>query len=252
MTNRFYQILTIASPVLLVAAWYFVSERTDSLYFPPLREILIAFNDLWLFEHFLSDVVPSMVNMFSGYFLGCFLGIAVGLVLGKMKVLKQMAWPVISFWRALPSVALIPVFVAVMGFGNETRVTLIALASFFPVLITTIDGVRGTERGLYDFAETFHLKRWVVLTRIDFPGALPNIFAGMQTSLQLAFIVMVTSEMIGSTTGIGALTFLAQASYRIQDMWAGIVLLSILGFAINSGFELVRRRALRWHYLMSA
>lgn len=246
-SNRpFLLTLQIAVPVLLLAAWWFGSMNSTDPYFPPLQDILIQFQKLWLFDKMASDVVPSIANFVIGYLIAVIAGLLLGILLGLVKPLFWLLDPIVQLVRSIPAVALLPIFIALMGFGNEVRIFAIALASLFPVLISTIDGVRATEPLLLETARSYRLSRWDTLRRVYIPSAAPQMFAGALVSLQVAFIVMITSEMMGAARGIGALTLLAQKSFEVKSMWAGILLLGILGFLANLIFTLVRRRALAW------
>lgn len=239
--------LEIGVPLLLIGLWWFGSLNSTNPYFPPLREIVIEFQQLWLFEKFASDVLPSVGNFLAAYLIACLVGISLGVLLGRVKPLFWILDPVVQFVRSIPAVALLPIFVATMGFGNEVRVFAIALASLFPILISSIDGIRSVEPLLLETARVYRLTSWERLRRVYLPAASPQIFAGALVSLQVAFIVMITSEMLGAARGIGALTLLAQKSFDVRGMWAGILLLGILGFLANLCFNLVRRRALGWY-----
>lgn len=238
--------IQIAVPLLLLAAWWFGSANSTNPFFPPLADIVAEFQRLWIFDHFASDILPSVGNFLIAYVIACIVGIALGIALGLVKQLFWILDPIVQFVRSIPAVALLPIFIATMGFGNEVRIFAIALASIFPVLISTIDGVRATEPLLLETSRVYRLTRWEQLRHIYVPAASPQIFAGALVSLQVAFIVMITSEMMGSARGIGAMTLLAQGSFDVRGMWAGIVLLGILGYLANLLFVTVRRWALAW------
>ena len=238
--------LQIGVPILLLVAWWFASANSTNPYFPPLSEILVEFQKLWIFDKFLSDIVPSMANLVVSYLIAVVIGLLLGILLGLVKPLYWILDPIVQFVRSIPAVALLPIFIGLMGFGNEVRIFAIALASLFPVLISTIDGVRSTEPLLLETARVYRLARWERLRQVYIPSASPQMFSGALVSLQVAFIVMITSEMMGAARGIGALTLLAQKSFEVKAMWAGIILLGILGYLVNLVFTLVRRRGLSW------
>jgi len=239
--------LEIGVPLLLLATWWFGSLDSTNPFFPPLRDILLEFQRLWVFDKFASDVLPSVGNFLVAYLIACAVGVTLGVLLGLVRPLFWILDPIVQFVRSIPAVALLPIFVATMGFGNEVRVFAIALAALFPVLISTIDGVRSTEPLLLETARVYRLSRWERLRAVLLPAASPQIFAGALVSLQVAFIVMITSEMMGAARGIGALTLLAQKTFDVRGMWAGILLLGILGYLANLLFTLVRRRVLAWY-----
>ena len=239
--------LEIGVPVALLAWWWFASASSTNPFFPSLQKIVTEFGKLWLFDHFLSDIVPSMSNFVIGFAIACVAGVLLGTLLGLVPPLNWLLGPIIQFIRAVPAVALLPIFIAMLGFGNEVRLFIIALAALFPVLISTIDGIRGTDALLVDMSKVYRFSRIERLWFVYLRSASPQIFSGMLVSLQVAFIVMITSEMLGSARGIGAMTLMAQKSFDILGMWAGIVLLGILGYLVNLLFSMFRRRALAWH-----
>ena len=239
--------ITIITPLVLLAVWWLASAGSTNPFFPPLATILKRFQELWLFANFASDIVPSLGNLVISYALAVVVGIGVGTLLGLNRVAADLLDPVIHFWRAIPPVALVPIIVALVGFGNETRILSITIAALFPTLIATIDGLRAVEPLVKDMSRVYGLTPTERVFQVYLPAASPRIASGMQVSLQTAFVVMIASEMLGSATGIGAKTLLAQQSFAIADMWAGILLLGVIGFAANALFEFIERRALAWY-----
>jgi ABC-type nitrate/sulfonate/bicarbonate transport system permease component len=239
--------LEVLVPILVVLTWGVWSAKSHDIYFPALTQILTTFNDTWLFERFGSDVLPSLARMFSGYGIGVVFGIVVGFVLGMSPGLRRAAGPVVHFLRALPAPALLPFAISVMGIGNGMKVWLIAFGCFFPVLLTTIDGIRSVEPLYLDAARVYGISRRERWARVMLPAALPHIVGGMRTSLSLGLIVMVISEMVAATSGIGFFVLQSQRTYALPEMWSGMILLGLLGYLFNLAFALVERRALRWH-----
>ena len=161
-----------------------------------------------------------------------------------------MSWliePTLHFFRAIPPVALVPIFVALIGFGNGTRILSITIASVFPVLISTIDAVRSTDEVALAMSRVYGLTWWQRLVSVILPAASPRIMSGIQVSLITAFVVMIASEMLGSPTGLGAATLLAQQTFAVADMWAGVLALGVIGYGVTALFNIVRRRVLRWY-----
>lgn len=234
-------------PVLLVAAWWLWSAQAGQPFFPPLADILARFRELWLFDRLPSDVLPSLRNLAAGYAIASVVGITVGVLLARVRLLREAFEPVIHFVRSTPGVAMVPIFILVLGFDASMKVSIIAVAAVFPTIIATIDGVRSADPVLLDISRAYHLTSAERVRQVLLPSAGPQIFAGLQVSLQVAFVVMIASEMLGSSEGIGALTLLAQQSFAVTDMWAGILLLGILGYLVNLAFLLVQRRVLHWY-----
>jgi ABC-type nitrate/sulfonate/bicarbonate transport system permease component len=239
--------LEIAVPILLLVLWGVLSAGSKTYYFPPLTDIFTAFKDNWLFSRVGSDVVPSMVRMWLGFGIAAVVGVGGGLLLGLSRRARRGADPILEFLRAIPPPALLPFAILVLGVGNDMKVFIIALVCLFPVLLNTIDGVTGVDPTLRDTTRVYGIARGDRLWRVMLPAASPQIFAGMRISLSLALILMVISEMVASTNGIGYFVLQSQRTFAIPEMWSGIFLLGILGYVFNAGFILIERRVLRWH-----
>jgi ABC-type nitrate/sulfonate/bicarbonate transport system permease component len=239
--------LEVAVPLLALVLWGLFSAGSDTYYFPPLTDILSTFADTWVFERVGSDVVPSLLRMGVGFLIAVVVAISVGLLLGLSRRARIGAAPIVEFLRAIPPPALLPFAILVIGVGNSMKVFIIAFVCIWPILLNTIDGVRGIDPTLDDTTRVYGISDRDRLWRVMLPAAGPQIFAGMRTSLSLALIMMVISEMVASTNGIGYFVLQSQRTFAIPEMWSGILLLGILGYVLNGGFMLIERRVLRWH-----
>lgn len=237
----------VSVPLLLITVWWLVSAGSTNIFFPPLQKILTHLWQLTQTSEFLIDIGSSLGNLIAAFVIASFLGVLLGLALGTVRFLSWLLEPAIHFFRAIPPVALVPIFVSLLGFGNETRILSITVAALFPVLISTIDGVRSNDETLDMVSKVYRLTWSERLFQVTLPAAAPRILSGMQVSLIAAFVVMIASEMLGSSTGLGAKTLLAQQTFAIADMWAGILLLGIFGYLATFLFDLFRRRTLRWY-----
>jgi ABC-type nitrate/sulfonate/bicarbonate transport system permease component len=245
--RRLGAVLEVLVPVALLGLWAAWSANSDTFYYPPLTEILETFNETWLFERVGSDVVPSLLRLTAGYLIAVAVAIAVGIPLGLSRTARSAASPIVEFLRAIPPPALLPLAIVVIGVGNSMKVLIIGFVCLWPVLLNTIDGIRGIDPTLNDTTRVYGVRGLTRLRLIVLPAAAPQIFAGMRTSLSLAVIMMVISEMVASTNGIGFFVLQSQRSFAIPEMWSGILLLGILGYVLNVIFMLVERRVLAWH-----
>ena len=239
--------LEVTVPILVLVAWGVASAGSNTYYFPPLTDILSTFADTWVFERVGSDVVPSLVRMGLGFGIAVVVAVSAGLVLGMSRRARRAAAPIVEFLRAIPPPALLPFAILVIGVGDSMKVFIIAFVCVWPVLLNTIDGVTGVDPTLRDTTRMYGVGKRDRLLRVMLPAASPQIFAGMRTSLSLALILMVISEMVASTNGIGYFVLQSQRTFAIPEMWSGILLLGILGYVLNGAFVLIERRVLRWH-----
>ena len=239
--------LEIAVPIALLGLWALWSAGTDTYYFPPLTDILTTFRETWLFDRVGSDVVPSLVRLGLGFGIACVAGVTAGMALGLSPTLRRVTDPVVQFLRAIPPPALLPFGILVLGVGTSMKVFIIAFVCVWPVLLNTVDGIAGVDPTLRETTRVYGVGARDRLLRVMLPAATPQIFAGMRTSLSLALILMVISEMVASTNGIGYFVLQSQRTFAIPEMWSGILLLGILGYALNGTFVMIERRVLRWH-----
>ena len=240
-------VVRAVAPLLMLLAWAVYSGMFPTIYFPPLTEILKAFVNAWFSERLLTDVLPSLTRLLLGYFIGCALGILIGVPLGMSPRLLSAVEPVMHFFRSIPPPAMIPFGMLVLGVGDAMKIILIAFICLWPVVLGTIDGIRGTDPLLVDTASIYKIRRGDVLWRVLLPAASPSIFAAMRISLALAIILMVISEMISSTNGVGFFIIQAQSNFAITQMWAGIVMLGLFGYLLNALFSVIENYALRWY-----
>jgi ABC-type nitrate/sulfonate/bicarbonate transport system permease component len=156
--------------------------------------------------------------------------------------------PHIEYWRAMPPPALLPIsIILVHSIGNRQKIAFIAFFCIFPVLLNTIDGVRGIDPTMMETARSYNIPRREAIRRIVLPAASPQIAAGMRTSLSLAVIMMVLSEYFSSTSGVGYVLLISKNTFEFTPMWAAIVLIGVLGYLLNVVFLLAERRLLAWH-----
>ena len=235
-------------PVILIVWWWNASATSDNPFFPPLEVIWEQFKLNWIFANVSVHLVPSMQNLFTGFAIAVVLGIGLGTLIGSCPGASPHLAPIIDFFRSIPAVALVPIFILLLGFDSSMRIASIAFATMFPILIATIEGIRTTNVVLLDTASVFRLSRAQVLWRVRLPNAMPIIFGGLQVAFQIAFIVTIASEYLGSGFGLGAFTLIATDSFMIIDAWTGVLLLCMLGYTLSLVFDIVERISLGWYY----
>jgi ABC-type nitrate/sulfonate/bicarbonate transport system permease component len=243
-----------------VALWQLATHvavpEDDKLYFPPPTVIAKRMYELWLTgpaSHlFLTpaatgNILPSLGRMLAGWSIAVVIGVGLGVLLGRSQTLLDYVDPLIQFFRALPSPTLIPVFIVLFKLGLTMRLAVIVFGVLWPILLNSIEGARSVEPLQIDISRVFALSRLQRFRLIVVPSAAPKIFAGLRVSLSLSIILMVISEMVGGTNGIGYTLYTAKDSFELPDMWAAIVLLGILGYSLNSVLLWVERHVLAWH-----
>lgn len=240
-------VLEVLTPTAAVIALWLWTSQAGSFFFPPLAEVLSAFREDWLFGRVASDLLPSLRRMATGWVIAFVLGVILGVLIGLSPTARRVTSPFVEFIRAVPSAALIPFVIVAFGFSDLGKVFLIAQACVPFVLLNAIDGVRGTDPLYRETSRVYGIGWWREFRWVILPAALPRIFAGVRLSLVVALLAMVLSEFVASTNGVGFVIVQAQQSFALPRMWAGIMLLGILGYLINVLAVAVERRALPWH-----
>jgi ABC-type nitrate/sulfonate/bicarbonate transport system permease component len=226
------------------------------LFFPPPTTIAKTGLHTWfsgpVSHAFLSstavdNMLPSLGRLLGGWALAAVAGILIGVLLGRSKHAIEYVDPLIQLGRSIPAPALIPVFIVLFKLGTTMQVAVIVFGVIWPILLNAIEGARSVEPLQLDIARVFKLTFLERLRLITIPAAAPKIFAGLRISLSLSIILMVTSEMIGATNGVGYFLASARKSFLLPEMWSAIVLLGILGYVLNTVFLWIERRLLAWH-----
>ena len=237
----------IALPVLLVAAWWVLSADSTSPYYPPLQDILDAFRSLWFFDHMSDDVLPSVWHFVVGFLLAAVIGISLGTLVGLSARARRDVAPLTEFFRSMPIAALVPIALILFGPGARMEIALIAFGCCWPVLVSTADGVRAVEPTMLAVARVYGLSRRQRLWRISIPAALPQTFAGLRVALAIGVATMIIANMFGSGSGLGFFVINAQQTFAVTNMWAGILLIGLIGALASLVLALVEHRLLRWH-----
>jgi ABC-type nitrate/sulfonate/bicarbonate transport system permease component len=238
----------IAVPIAILIAWQAWSASAADPKFPRLSTILVEFKDMWLFSQFGTHVVPSLERIGAGYAIAVVAGIALGVPIGLSRWARLWTMPHVEYWRAMPPPALLPISIVLLhSIGNVQKISFIAFFCLFPVLLNTIDGVRGIDPTFMETARSYGLGRWEAMRRVVLPAASPQIAAGMRNSLSLAVIMMVLSEYFSSTSGVGYVLLISKNTFQLAPMWAAILLIGVLGYVLNLLFGVAERRVLAWH-----
>ena len=231
----------------LIALWWVGSAGSTSPYFPPLSQIARRLVELWINGDAGKHLAPSLEHFAIGYLVAGALGIVGGALLWRFRRVHDAVSPLLYFVYVIPSAALLPAIVAVMGIGASMKVTIIALAAVWPTLLNTVDGMCGVDPVQLDTARVLHMSPLRTVRSVVLPAALPQIMAGLRNSLQIAVIMMVVSELIASTSGLGFFILDAQQRFAITDMWTGIIVLAVIGSALTLLFVAVERVVLGWY-----
>lgn len=239
-------------PVLLIALWQIVQSRSTNPFFPTPAKIWASVQFVVTPDWVKTSLTSSLITLLGGFIAGAVLGVVLGSMLGANKIAREIFLPITNFIRCIPSVAKVPVLLALLGIGLTTRITTVAIAVLFPVLLTTMRAVANTDERILEYSKVLGFSFWRLLFQVRIPAATGEILTGLQAALQIAVLVMVVSEMLGSGVGLGAFIIRAQSTFMIADMWVGILVLGILGVLLNGASILIEKRIVPWYFASKA
>ena len=245
-------IVFLAPPVLAIIVWWFASANSTSVFFPPLSRILDV-----LGRDLTNGVLPNAVlfslgNLFLGLFIATGVGIALGLIIGEASRIRSSVEPLIHFARSIPQVALVPLIVGAFGLGSGPKVYTIALASLWPILLNTIDGVRSLDPSIRRVSLAYRIPAALHFRRVVLPAAAPQIAAGIRVALPIGVTVMVVSELFAANQGLGYYILHSSSKFMLPETWAGALLVGLIGYALVLLFIAAERWALAWYFRSGA
>jgi NitT/TauT family transport system permease protein len=188
----------------------------------------------------------SVMRALIGYGLAAVVGTAVGLLMARSRLARDFVEPVFFFGYPIPKIALFPVFAFVFGFGTPSKIAFVFLECLYPIAIATYFGFAQVPQRHIWAAQSMGAGRATILWRVMIPAALPAIFSGLRIALPIAIVVVIITEMIGDTTGLGFYITNAAVSFKYPGVYAGIAAVAILGFVFDRAFALLRNRVIHW------
>ena len=231
---------------IAAAIWQVASLAVGSSIFPGFAAAAARMWHLLGSPVLTQDLIPSILRTLLGFAISAVLGIVLGLLTGYYRAAREWTAAVFDFARSLPTPLLIPVFLAIFGLGARMVVAVIVTAAVWPVLINTANATAGLEPTLVDTARVLGLRGPAFLGRVLLPAVSPQIFAGLRVAISVSLAVMVVSEILGGGSGIGYFISSAQQSFEINDSYAGVLILCLLGWLFDTLFLLAEGRLLAW------
>ncbi|HEY1840986.1 MAG TPA: ABC transporter permease [Mycobacterium sp.] len=243
--------LQLASIAAAVGAWQLLTAghvrfwlRFDTL--PTVTEIVgaltraIGTGEYWL------DLGQSLIRILTGFGLAAVIGVASGILLGRSRLAGNLLGPLTELARPIPAIAIVPVAILLFPTDETGIVFITFLAAFFPIMVSTRHAVRALPTLWEDSVRTLGGGRRDVLTQVVLPGILPGVFGGLSVGMGVAWICVISAEMISGRLGVGYRTWQAYTVLAYPQVFVGIITIGVLGFATSAAVELAGRRATRW------
>jgi len=193
-----------------------------------------------------AKILGTLEHMAFGWLCASFVGIALGALIGSAPRVRPYIVPTLEFFRPLPVSALIPVFIAFFGLSRTMALCVIGFGAMWPMLLATVHGFAAVEPRLYEVARSLHLSRAAVIFKIGLPSASPDILAGMRLSVTVALILSVVCELLAGLDGLGHWILISARTFRSADLFAGVILLGVIGYLTAVVVAYAERRLLVW------
>lgn len=234
--------------IALLAVWEAAPRLglVDKVFLPPFSDVATAFVTLsgngQLWEH----VSASLTRALTGFAIAVIVTIPLGIAIAWYRPVAEFLNPILELFRNTAALALLPVFILILGIGETSKVALVIYASTFPILLNTITGVRTVDPLLIKSAQSLGLPPIRLFQKVILPAAVPSIFTGLRMAAASSILVLIAAEMVGAKAGLGYLITAAQLNFQIPNMYAGIVAIAIVGLVFNAILEFIERRLSRW------
>jgi sulfonate transport system permease protein len=248
MSRVLWAMLSIAVGFALVAVWQLAadSQLISPVFFPGPDRAWAALVAGLASGELGPNIAATVERMFYGWFVASVVAVALGALIGVSAAARLYLGPTLEFIRPLPASAIVPLTIALVGLSDVMVLIVITFGAVWPILLATVHGFAAVEPRLYEVSRALRLSRWEVITKIALPSAMPDILAGMRIGLTVSLILPVVGEMLASRDGLGMWILLAARSFRSPDLFAGVIVLGLIGYASAQVLAVLERRLLRW------
>ncbi|MFJ7204599.1 ABC transporter permease [Streptomyces sp. NPDC098789] len=240
--------LRSAALVALLLVWETAPRLglVDRTFLPPFSEVAVAWWELLADGQLGEHTWASLVRSFGGFGIAVAVAVPLGLLIGWYRPVAELLGPLLEVFRNTAALALLPVFVLLLGIGETSKISMVVYACVWPVLLNTISAVRGADPTLVKLARSMDLSTLRLFQKVILPSSVPTIFTGIRLAGAVSILVLVAAEMIGAKAGLGYLINASQFNFAIPQMYAGIITISAIGVGFNQILVSIERRLSLW------
>ncbi|MEZ0109554.1 NitT/TauT family transport system permease protein [Catenulispora sp. EB89] len=224
----------------------------DRTFLVPFSEAVKALIELAKDGQLWDNTRASLVRSLSGFLIAIGVGVPLGLLIGWYKPVAEILGPLLELFRNTAALALLPVFILLLGIGETSKIAIVVYACTWPILLNTISGVRTVDPVLIKSARSMSLPPHRLFAKVILPASLPTVFTGIRLAGASSILVLVAAEMVGAKAGLGYLVNASQQNFAIPDMYAAIIAISVIGLLFNHLLVLLERRLTRWRPVAGA
>jgi ABC-type nitrate/sulfonate/bicarbonate transport system permease component len=249
MRRAFWAVAPLMTPILILLCWEFATRAGyfSAFMLPSPDAVVERLVADVMSGDFFQNAIATLYRTFVGFAIAAVAGVTLGLLMIRNAWARWFFDPLVSVGLPMPKIAFLPVFILWFGLFDASKITIIAITAVFPIITATVAGLKGVERELIWSARSFGAAEWHIASEIMIPAALPQIITGLQVALPTALIVDIVAEMMMGGDGLGAAMLEASRQLNSTDVFAGIIEVMALGWAVVTTMAWLRRRLLVWH-----
>jgi sulfonate transport system permease protein len=238
----------VSLSVVILVVWQMASNLgyIKPLILPPPSQVAMTFWELLQSGAMARHVGISVLRVLEGFGIAALLGLGLGIAIGLSRTLDRMSDLIIQVVKPIPPIAWIPLAILWFGIGEESKVYIIFLGAFFPIIINTIDGIRQTDHKLVEVARILEVPRWKFVRQVVIPGAFPAIMTGIRVGLMVAWMCVVAAELIAASSGIGYLIMDARQLSQSDVVLVGMITIGVIGKVMDSLIKRLEQRLIGW------
>lgn len=235
-------------PVLIIVGWYYVTNYTDTpkAILPKISAVGTAFVKQAENGQLADDVSVSVKRVLEGFFFAALLGVTMGTLMGMSVTIRSIFMLTLNTIRQIPMMAWIPMIILWCGIEDLSKIVVIVLGAFFPIMVNTLSGITSTPQGYIEVAKLYRLSSWQIFTKVYLPAALPQIFVGLKLGLGISWMAVVAAELIASSKGIGYRISDARNLMKPDIMIVGMLLIGIIGILMDRILSFIAKKVTPW------
>lgn len=242
------RLLAVGTPILLLLLWEILVRVgfLDARFFPAPSAIFVRMWELTQTGELLENTWVSLRRLFFGFWLGLIPGLGLGVTMGMSRSFRAALTPLVSGTYPIPKSALLPLILLIFGLGETSKIVMVAIGVFYPVVMNTTSGVLQIAPIFYDVAQNCSASRRQIFRTVALPGAMPSIMTGVELGAGLGLILIAIAEMVGARSGLGYMIWNAWELYSVETMYVGLLVIAVIGYVLSIGLNELSRVLIPW------
>jgi NitT/TauT family transport system permease protein len=250
--RRRRSIVSFGPPILLFGILLVVWEiavrslQVPTIILPRPSLIVAALADGLNRGTYFNDIYVTTIETIIGFAAGAVIGVVIGVAVAEIRSVERFVYPYVVSFQAIPKLAIAPIIIIWLGFGLGSKIAVVALVSFFPITVTTVQGLRAASSAQIEMLRSFGASHWQIMRMVRLPTAMPFLFAGLDVAAVTAVLGAVVAEWLGADAGLGSLILRQTYQLDVAGMFAVLIILSVMGIAAHFGVRVFERRVVFW------